>query len=677
MTDHKDIEEILGAAKVETTPDQDARILKRAYRALPATPFVRRLFAVAAAVTLLAVIGMWSALATREQEPAAVEVAMKTEAESLVATREQRWLATAPRDAAGGEDGGDYGNLTRRFNRAIETKREQVLMPETAEAKFMNLTKDTPVVLEAEPRMPGDPVGPTASGGGASPPGGSGGYRGPGGEIPPSMRKPMDSPPADEGQPGWDREAYDASKENDFFDPKESPLSTFSIDVDTASYANVRRILNEGRLPPAGAVRIEEFINYFSYDYPNPEGDRPFSVTTEVAVCPWNPRNRLVHVGLQGRRFDQGSTPPRNLVFLLDVSGSMRPQNKLPLVKAAMRLLVKQLREEDHVAMVVYAGASGVVLEPTSGSDQATILAALDRLSSGGSTNAGQGIQLAYTMARTHFDKEAINRVILATDGDFNVGITNRSDLEKLIEKERESGVFLTVLGVGTGNIKDSQMEMLADKGNGNYAYLDSIREAQKVLVREIGSTLVTIAKDVKIQIEFNPHRVGSYRLIGYENRVLAARDFNDDRKDAGEIGAGHSVTALYEITPPGESGKTGNVDPLKYQDGKRPTPDALGGEILTCKLRHKKPDGDTSILSEFPLRDPGHVAYEASSGNLQFSAAVAAFGMLLRDSKYKGDASFALVHELASGSLGTDPDGDRAEFLTLITKAQTLSRAR
>jgi len=429
-------------------------------------------------------------------------------------------------------------------------------------------------------------------------------------------------------------------------------------------------------MPPKGAVRIEEMINYFSYDYPEPTGDAPFSVTTEVADCPWAPGHRLVHVGIQGKRMTADEIPARNLVFLLDVSGSMNSPNKLTLVKAAMTLLVSQLRGIDRVGIVVYAGASGVVLEPTSGANTQAILGALDRLQAGGGTNGGAGIRLAYDLAKRHFDAEKINRVILATDGDFNVGTTSRDELHELIAAQRKTGIFLTVLGVGTGNIKDSQMEMLADKGNGNYAYLDTLAEAKKVLVTEAGGTLVTIAKDVKIQVEFNPDKVGAYRLIGYDNRVLAARDFNDDTKDAGEIGAGHSVTAIYEIAGPED--RKNLVDPLKYQKpyvpGDRNYPEGnWGDEVLTAKIRYKKPDGEKSMLLSYPLKDPGQVSFGTASRDFQFSAAVAAFGLLLSDSKHKGQASYGMVEELIHATQGEDAFGYRAELLGLVRKAGAL----
>ena len=475
----------------------------------------------------------------------------------------------------------------------------------------------------------------------------------------------------------FDTEQYDAVDEKGFLSPLRSPLSTFSIDVDTASYSNVRRMLNEGRLPPEGAVRIEELVNYFSYAYPPARGDEPFSITTELATAPWNGEHQLLMVGLQGRVIEERDLPPRNLVFLLDVSGSMMAPNKLELVKRALGNLVNQLRPEDHVGIVVYAGASGVVLEPTSGSDAQRIHTSIQNLEAGGSTNGAAGIKLAYQLAREHFERGAINRVILATDGDFNVGTTNRSALVKLIERERESGVFLTVLGVGTGNIKDATMEQLADHGNGNYAYLDSIAEARKVLVHEAGGTLVTIAKDVKLQIEFNPEAVSGYRLIGYENRRLEDRDFNDDTKDAGEIGAGHSVTALYEIVPAGVTAATGDIDPLRYQDDKaaKATTGARqsAGELALVKIRYKAPDGDVSRKLEQPVAARA-VSLDEASHELRFSSAVALFGMLLRDSEYRGESDYTLVRKLARSSLGEDEHAHRAEFLSLVARARELS---
>ncbi len=466
-------------------------------------------------------------------------------------------------------------------------------------------------------------------------------------------------------------ESYAHIAENDFIAVADDPRSTFSIDVDTAAYSNMRRFLNEGRLPPPDAVRIEELVNYFDYDYAQPRGDDPFSVTTEVAPCPWNPNHRLVHVGLQGKDVAAKEVPARNLVFLLDVSGSMSDRDKLPLLKQGMRMLADQIRPQDRVSIVVYAGASGVVLEPTA--DRDAIKRALDRLEAGGSTNGGAGIELAYRLAAGTFMKGGINRVILATDGDFNVGPTSEGELVRLIEAQRETGVFLSVLGFGTGNLNDSTMEQLADKGNGNYAYIDSGREAHKVLVEQAGATLMTIAKDVKIQVELNPAEVAAYRLVGYENRKLAHRDFNDDTKDAGEIGAGHTVTALYEIVPVGQ-GVEPQVDGLKYQEtGTALTPAASSGELMTVKLRYKQPSGSKSKLLSISVKD-GDGSIEGTSETFRFSAAVAELGLLLRGSKWRGEASWAQAHALAEGAQGRDPHGRRAELLALIRQAAALS---
>jgi len=469
------------------------------------------------------------------------------------------------------------------------------------------------------------------------------------------------------------REAYAHIAEQSFSPAREEPLSTFSVDVDTASYANVRRFLRDGSLPPADAVRIEELVNYFDYDYPRPTGNAPFSIYTEVGDCPWNPAHRLVHIGVQGREIAREHVPARNLVFLLDVSGSMQDPDKLPLLKQGLTLLARDLRPEDHVSIVVYAGSSGLALPSTSGAHPDAIIDALARLEAGGSTNGAEGIELAYREAQQHFVKGGINRVILATDGDFNVGVTSEGELVRLIEKKRESGVFLTVLGFGSGNLQDSRMEQLADKGNGNYAYIDSIAEAHKVLVREAGSTLVTIAKDVKLQVEWNPAHVASYRLIGYENRALAARDFNDDKKDAGEIGAGHNVTALYEIVPAG-SAEPGapSVDPLRYQARPQPPEGAFDGELLTVKVRYKAPDADTSQLVTRSLSD-SHRALASTSDSFRFSAAVAGFGMLLRDSKFKGGATLEALSELARGASQRDASGDRGELLDMMKAARRL----
>jgi Ca-activated chloride channel family protein len=471
----------------------------------------------------------------------------------------------------------------------------------------------------------------------------------------------------------FNTEAYDRREENPFRRVSTDPLSTFSIDVDTASYANVRRFLATGQLPPAGAVRTEELINYFRFDYPQPAAGKPFSVTTELSACPWNPRHRLALVGLQAREIVEEDAAPRNLVFLIDVSGSMTPPNKLPLLRQAMRMLVDVLNERDRVAVVVYAGASGLVLPSTSGDQKATIGRALADLQAGGSTNGAAGIELAYRVARENFIVGGVNRVVLATDGDFNVGVSSQDGLIRLIERERESGVFLSVLGVGTGNLEDSTMEKLADHGNGNYAYLDSLHEARKVLVRQAGGTLVTVAKDVKIQVEFNPKTVGAYRLIGYENRLLRNEDFNDDRKDAGDLGAGHAVTALYEIVPPGEEGSVPAVDPLKYQRQQRPTSAALDRELMTVKIRYKEPDDLTSRLVSTVVRN--RVA--APGNNLGFAAAVAQFGMLLTSSSSGGATSYESAIAMARRFRGADLDGYRAEFLTLAERAASLTRTR
>ncbi|RPI58076.1 MAG: DUF3520 domain-containing protein, partial [Lysobacterales bacterium] len=414
-----------------------------------------------------------------------------------------------------------------------------------------------------------------------------------------------------------------------------------------------------------------ELINYFRYEYPQPSGDAPFSVTTELGAAPWNEKHRLVHIGLQGKDIARGQLPPRNLVFLLDVSGSMNDPNKLPLLKRSLKELVETLGEKDRVAITVYAGSSGLVLPSTRATERTKILDALERLEAGGSTNGGEGIQLAYKTARQAMTPGAINRVILATDGDFNVGVTNQGDLIRLIEEERKAGVFLTVLGFGMGNYKDSTLEKLADKGNGNYAYIDTISEARKVLVKEAGATLVTIAKDVKIQVEFNPKHVSAYRLIGYENRLLRNEDFNDDKKDAGDIGAGHSVTALYEIVPAGVAAPTGNVDALKYQKPLETSAESDSDELITLKLRYKAPSAEQSQLLTFAVKND---AAPSPSENFRFSAAVAGFGMLLRDSKHKGTTSWDLVTTLAKDSVGQDAHGYRREFVTLVARAKKLA---
>jgi len=472
----------------------------------------------------------------------------------------------------------------------------------------------------------------------------------------------------------FNTEGYAAVNENGYKSVKNNPLSTFSIDVDNASYSNIRRFINNGELPPADAVRIEEMINYFKYDYPEPLGEHPFSVYTELAVCPWNKMHQLLHAGLRGKSIDKSSLPPSNLVFLIDVSGSMNVPNKLPLLKSAFGLLVKELRPQDHVAIVVYAGAAGLVLESIPGNRKEAIMAAIDNLEAGGSTAGGAGLKLAYAEAEKNFMRGGNNRIILATDGDFNVGESSNGGMERLVEEKRELGVFITVLGFGMGNVKDDKMEIIADKGNGNYSYIDNLQEARKVLVREYGGTLFTIAKDVKFQIEFNPAKVESYRLIGYENRLLNDEDFNDDTKDAGEMGAGHNVTALYELIPAGADERIPSVDPLKYQvsRSKDNRENNFSGEYLTIKLRYKKPDGVTSILLEIPVR--GYInEMEDTSENLRFAAAVSEFGMILRNSEFKGNATLEGASMLARSARGEDVDGYRSEMIRLINTVKDM----
>ncbi len=470
----------------------------------------------------------------------------------------------------------------------------------------------------------------------------------------------------------FNTESYDTINENAFLPVAENPLSTFSIDVDTASYANVRRFLNQGQRPPRDAVRIEELINYFDYDYPEPRGDDPFSSSVEIAGCPWNSEHRLVRIGLKGREVSRRSGSGSNLVFLIDVSGSMNSPKKLPLLRSSLALLVDGLDTRDQVAIVVYAGSSGVVLPSTSGAFKDDILSALERLRAGGSTNGASGIELAYRIARENFIRGGINRVMLATDGDFNVGITNKAALLGLIQEDALNGIFLTTLGFGMGNYKDDMLELLADKGNGNYAYIDSLKEARKVLVEELSGTLMTIAKDVKVQVEFNPAEVGAYRLIGYENRLLAKQDFNDDRKDAGEIGSGHTVTALYEVVPPGRVEGLLEVDALKYQTPAVPSRDAGSGEMLTLKLRFKRPEGRRSRLLTFPVRDDGR-GFDQASVDFKFASAVAAFGMLLRDSEHVGACTLDDVGDWALAGTDRDQRGYRADFQDLIHRAKRL----
>jgi Ca-activated chloride channel homolog len=470
-------------------------------------------------------------------------------------------------------------------------------------------------------------------------------------------------------------ESYTATSENGFKNALNHPLSTFSVDVDAASYSNLRRYINNGSLPPADAVRIEEMINYFDYDYVQPKGDDPVNIITEISSAPWNTSHKLVKIGLQGKKITTDRLPASNLVFLIDVSGSMAQPNKLPLLISSFKLLTEQLRPSDKVAIVVYAGQAGRVLPSTPGDQKIKIKEALNQLSAGGSTAGGQGIELAYKIASDNFIKTGNNRVILATDGDFNVGASSDEAMQKLIENKRKSGIFLTVLGYGMGNIKDSKMEVLADKGNGNYAYIDNITEARKVLISEFGGTLFTIAKDVKLQVEFNPAKVQAYRLVGYENRMLKARDFNDDLKDAGEMGAGHTVTALYEVIPVGvKSSFSGSVDDLKYQSEKKPVITNNSMELLTVKMRYKKPDGNVSKLIVHPVTDIMQ-PFGRTSENFRFSAAVAEFGMLLRQSGFKQNASFDHVISSAQNAIGKDNEGYRAEFVKLAKSAKLLAR--
>jgi Ca-activated chloride channel family protein len=446
-------------------------------------------------------------------------------------------------------------------------------------------------------------------------------------------------------------ESYSRIHENPFVVTRETPVSTFSIDVDTASYANVRRFVHDGRLPPADAVRVEELLNYFHYGYAPPAGDEPVAVTTEVGPCPWNPQHRLAVLGLRARALPEGRAPRRNLTFLIDVSGSMDDPRKLPLLERGLALLVDQLEERDRVAIVVYAGASGVVLPPTSGADKERIRDALASLEAGGSTNGGAGIELAYHLAEQSFVPGGVNRVILATDGDFNVGVTSDEALVRLIEEKRRTGIALTVLGFGMGNLKDSTMEKLADKGDGNYAYVDSLAEARKVLVEEAAGTLVTVARDVKIQVQMNPAEVASYRLLGYEDRLLRREEFDDDAADAGELGAGQTVTALYEIEP---------------------APGATGGELGALRIRWKAPGRPDSRLRAWPIRDGGR-ALAATSPDFRFAAAVAAFGMSLRQSPHRGQATLGLAGELARGAIAAASDEHRREFVALVDAARRL----
>ena len=466
-------------------------------------------------------------------------------------------------------------------------------------------------------------------------------------------------------------ERYAEFSENEFLDPKATPLSTFSLDVDTTSYALMRREIAEGkRLPPRTSVRLEEFVNYFRYDYPQPADGKPLAVSCEAAPCPWNPAHKLARVALQARKLDKGNIPPCNLVFLVDVSGSMSWHGGIDMAKKGLSMLVGELRDEDRVAIVTYANGTDVRLPSTPGTDKARILGVIDSLMAGGGTAGGAGIQLAYEEAKKNFDKTRNNRVVLVTDGDFNIGISSPKELEDFIAEKRASGVFLTVVGVGSGNYQDATMKKLASAGNGNYAYVDSLLEAKKVFLTEFGGTLQTVAKDVKLQVEFNPAQVAAYRLLGYENRRLADKDFNDDRKDAGEIGSGHSMTAFYEIVPAGSGEEAvASVDPLKYQK----TEGVESGDLFTVKLRWKAPDGDASELAETPFA--AAAATDSPTEDFRFASAVAEFALLLEGSKFKGDASFADVLERARAAKGADPEGWRAEFIRLVEAAELYAR--
>ena len=469
--------------------------------------------------------------------------------------------------------------------------------------------------------------------------------------------------------PAWNRESYNAVEENGFINASRDPLSTFSIDVDTASYANVRRFVTDGILPPVGAVRVEELINYFSYDYPVPTGKQPFALSAEVGPSPYHQDYLLARIGLKAKELSKEQLPPSNLVFLVDVSGSMQADNKLPLLQQALPLLVRQLGSRDRVAMVVYAGSDSVVLQPTPGDRQKEILSAIDQLRAGGSTHASSGIRTAYQLARQVFIPGGNNRVILASDGDFNVGVTSRDELARLIEEERKEGVYLTVLGFGMGNYHDDSMEILADKGNGNYAYIDSLLEAKKVLVKEMSGTLFALANDVKIQVEFNPTKVGAYRLIGYENRALADEDFKDDSKDAGEVGVGHRVTALYELIPAGHKAIP-QLDPLKYQKVQAEVSSA-SNELMTVKLRYK-PQGKTSSEQ---ISLAVSAAEQRGSVDFRFASAVAGYGMLLTRSQHLGQFTWEDCLRLAREGRGQDPEGYRAEFYRLVEMSELLAK--
>jgi Ca-activated chloride channel family protein len=486
--------------------------------------------------------------------------------------------------------------------------------------------------------------------------------------------KPVGSAMEAETTEDFNTEEYGRIYENEFKDVKQNPLSTFSIDVDNASYSNIRRFITGNRMPPKDAVRIEEMINYFTYDYPQPEGDVPFSIDTEVSTCPWNKEHKLIHIGLQGKSLNYDDLKPCNLVFLVDSSGSMSDANKLPLLKQSLKLLVEELDDRDKISIAAYAGSAGLVLSPTPASRKDQIINALEQLHAGGSTAGGAGIELAYKVAEENLIKDGNNRVILCTDGDFNVGVSSTGDLIRMIEEKRKKDIYLTICGFGMGNYKDDRMEQISNAGNGNYFYIDNIHEAKKVFVKEMRANLFTIAKDVKIQVEFNPVKVKAYRLVGYENRVMANEDFNDDKKDAGELGAGHTVTALYEIIPADSSEEVKKTDDLKYQETRVKTVAAGSEEIMTVKLRYKPPKEEKSKLLEHPVIDR-HIALGEASDNFRFSAAAAGFGMLLRDSKFKGDMTYEAVIDLAKNSKGKDAEGYRAEFIRLVETCAMLSK--
>lgn len=472
-------------------------------------------------------------------------------------------------------------------------------------------------------------------------------------------------------------ESYDNIVENTFLDPKLAPLSTLAPDVDAASYANVRRYINSGQLPPKNAVRIEEMINYFKYDLPEPATGKPVAIKTEVATAPWNAKHQLVRIGLKAKTIDNAKLPPSNLVFLIDVSGSMNVDNKLPLVKTSMKMLVDQLRPVDQVSMVVYAGAAGLMLPTTPGDQKQKIKDAIDQLGAGGSTAGGAGIKLAYSVARQNFKKGGNNRIVMATDGDFNVGLSSDKDMERLIEEERQSGVSISILGFGMGNYKDSKMELLADKGHGNYAYIDNVTEATRSMVTEFGGTLFTVAKDVKLQVEFNPAKVQAYRLLGYEDRLLAKEDFNNDAKLGGDMGVGHNVTALYEIIPAGvkDDAFAGSVDPLKYQKEPKTEIKNASSELMTVKFRYKDPNADVSKMESVVVENKT-VELDNSSEDMRFAAAVAEYGLLLRNSQFKQNSNFNQVIRLAKGAKGKDDQGYRAEFIRLAESTRDMAKS-